>query len=132
MNQFDIEMTDKELRGFLKTWGWLIKKDGDEYEVYPKGERGTMSYFTTDKQDALATAKREATAMFADRISFITYEDGKVQDALLQWFDHARADWKTALASAWYTGNYGRLVNTSTAATLQRLRNRDANIINII
>jgi hypothetical protein len=78
------EMTDKELRKLLKTWGWMLKKDGDQYEVYPKGERGSWSYFTTDKMDALGTAAAESRAMFNNNLRHITNDE--VKGALLLWF----------------------------------------------
>jgi len=119
--QTQYDMTDKELRKLLKTWGWMLRKDGDEYEVYPKGERGDLSYFTNDRQDALNTAKNEAKYAFEASIRFITYEG--VQDALIQWHDTFRASWREALFTAWYTGNYGRFSTTNVSSILQRLRN---------
>ena len=119
--QTQYDMTDTDLRKLLKTWGWILRKDGDEYEVYPKGKRGDLSYFTNDRQDALDTAKAEAKSAFEASIRFITY-DG-VQDALIQWHDTFRASWREALFTAWYTGNYGRFSPTSVSSTLQRLRN---------
>jgi len=116
-----LEMTDTDLRKLLKTWGWMLKKDGDEYEVYPKGERGWLSYFTTDRQDALDTAKRESKSIFEAAISFITYEG--VQDALIQWHDTFRSKWRERLFDAWYTGNYGSFNPTDVSSILQRLRN---------
>ena len=99
------EMTDKELRKLLKTWGWMLKKDGDQYEVHPKGERGDWSYFTTDKVDALGTAAAESRAMFNTHLRHITNEE--VKGALLLWFSTFRAGWRERLFDAWYTGNYG-------------------------
>lgn len=126
-----IEMTDTDLRKLLKTWGYMLRKDGDEYEVYPKGQRGVLSYFTHDRDDALATAEREAKGTFESEISFITYEG--VQQALIEWHDTFRASWKEALFTAWWTGNYGRFNHTTVSSTLQKLRNSQASeVINLI
>ena len=115
------EMTDKELRKLLKTWGWMLKKDGDQYEVYPKGERGDWSYFTTDKMDALGTAAAESRAMFNTHLRHITNEE--VNGALLLWFSTFRAGWRERLFDAWYTGNYGIYNTHDVSSILQRLRN---------
>lgn len=73
--QTQYDMTDKELRKLLKTCGWMLRKDGNEYEVYPKGKRGDLSYFTNDRQDALNTAKNEAKY---DRDLFLRAMNGQV------------------------------------------------------
>jgi hypothetical protein len=115
------EMTDKELRKLLKTWGWMLKKDGDQYEVYPKGERGSWSYFTTDKMDALGTAAAESRAMFNNNLRHITNDE--VKGALLLWFSTFRSKWRERLFDAWYTGNYGSYNTQDVSSILQRLRN---------
>jgi len=40
--------------------GWVIKKEDDEYAVYPRGEREPRAYYTNDWQDAINTAHAEA------------------------------------------------------------------------
>ena len=121
---YHVEMSLVELRRVLKTWGYCLKKDGDELEIYPKGKRGALSYFTDDKNDARFTAAAEAAQTFTrslEAVSEITTEE--TREALVEWFRYHRADWMDKLQSAWYSGGYVGFQGTNVEGTLQRLRN---------
>ena len=126
-NQFNTaatsDLTLADLRRYARTYGWLVKVDGDELEVYRSGHRGNASYFTDDRDDALATIKAEATSLFTTALFHSTLTDEATREALLEWYSTHRAAWHRELRGAWYSGNYGRFSSNDVSSILQRLRN---------
>ena len=122
-SQSSTSVTIKELKDGLKKWGRLMKIEGEEIEVYPKGKRGALSYFTDDRLDALSTARKEALSTFEMSLDWITNEH--VEAALYAWYSLHGSTWKSELLRAWSNGNYGKLTMTPHAGNLQRFRNAD-------
>ena len=52
-------MTQKELKQKLSEIGFSAKFLDGEIEIYPKGDRGSESYFTNCADDALSTARAD-------------------------------------------------------------------------
>jgi len=117
------DLTLADLRRYARTYGWLVKVDGDELEVYRSGHRGNASYFTDDRDDALATIKAQATSLFTTALCLSSLTDEATFDALIEWYSTHRAAWHRELRDAWYSGNYGRFASKDVSSILQRLRN---------
>lgn len=121
-----------ELKSRCSFYGYTVKKNGDELEAFPKGKPGTLSIFTNDRLDLLATVKAEAKAGFtaqcntAIREVFNHWDEDTtaIREALVQWFmERGAKDWEDDLRiDAWSQGNYH---GCTASGTLQRLRNSE-------
>jgi hypothetical protein len=123
MTAFDtIKLSKQEVTKLVKKWGYTARFEGDEVEVHPHGGRGFFSYYTTDRADAVATARAEAVRKFTAWV-----DSGKLNEetrgALVKWFETHGVHWKEELFKAWITGNYGRHASDNVSSTLQQLRN---------
>ncbi len=115
----DIPLTQKDVKTLLKRWGYLAKFGDGEVEIYAKGKRGSCSYFASDNQDAVRTAREEAIAAFRANLEATGLELWQ-RDALASWFERTGIQWRDALHDAWCTGNYR---GSAVSADLQALRN---------
>jgi hypothetical protein len=115
----DIQPTQKDVKTLVKKWGYLAKFSDGEVEVYPKGKRGSRSYFASDSQDAVRTAREEAIAAFRASLEATGLELWQ-RDALASWFERTGTQWRDALYDAWCTGNYR---GSAASSELQALRN---------
>lgn len=121
-------ITQTEARERLKGLGYQLRKTDGEFEIYPKGQRGALSYFTDDLQDAIDTARAETTQRFTVAVRNVAHPQFHQhhREALITWHGRHGAQWRDELLSAWYTGNYGfsfanRAENVD--GNLQQLRN---------
>jgi hypothetical protein len=113
--------TKAEATKIIAAYGYTLRKDGDEFEVYPKGFRAT-AYFTDCILDAISTTKLIAISDFKQRLSFAGIT-GEVAEALAAWYAYHKKDWKQNLQQAWYTGAYAGFSTKDESSTLQRFRN---------
>ncbi len=115
----DIQPSQKEVKTLVKKWGYLAKFSDGEVEIFPKGKRGACSYYASDKQDAVRTAREEAIAAFRASLEATGLELWQ-RDALASWFERTGIQWRDALYDAWFTGNYR---GSAASSELQALRN---------
>ena len=115
----DIQPSQKDVMALIKKWGYLAKFGDGQVEIYPKGKRGLCSYFASDKQDAVRTAREEAIAAFRANLEATGLEVWQ-RDALASWFARMGIQWRDALYNAWFTGNYQ---GSAVSSELQALRN---------
>ena len=107
------------MKALIKKWGYLAKFSDGGVEVYPKGKRGACSYYASDNQDAVRTAREEAIAAFRANLEATGLELWQ-RDALASWFERTGTQWRDALHDAWSTGNYR---GSAVSSDLQALRN---------
>lgn len=112
----------KELKAACSRVNHVLVKDGDEYEVYPRGKRGAASYFTTDASDAVTTAQAEFIRDYRAKVAASAVH-ALLQPALCEWINAYGNEWKELLYQAWINGNYRSFRNTNTESSLQKLRN---------
>jgi hypothetical protein len=114
--------TIAEARERLARVGYSLRKKDGEFEVFPKGKPGPLSYFTNDLDDAVGTARAEVERAFKAKVDPLPIPT-EAKTALCMWHRSHGVEWKEELYHAWITGNYGTFAHDNVSSTLQRLRN---------
>lgn len=118
-----IRLSIAEAKSACSYVGFVLKKENGEFEVYPRGKRGAQSYFTSDIEDAVLTAKATSATLFAEVLANLEGVSEETIEALAKWQESEGCQWKDALYTAWHNGNYRSFRNTNVESTLQRFRN---------
>jgi len=115
--------TLKNVKDVAKKFGYTVRKNDNELELYPKGQRGDKSYYTDDYGDAICTVRAMAQYNFKQAIEDEINSE-ELASALCEWFKAHGDSWKDALYNAWYTGSYGSTFATNNVSSvLQKFRN---------
>ncbi|AYK20418.1 hypothetical protein [Aeromonas veronii] len=109
----------------------LSERYPDKNTAWCEEKQEEMAYYTTDAEDALATAKKMSEAWVAEAQRDVSADAGQVNDAgltkpqqeALDAFREAKGrNWKSALRANWERASYPG-VSADHAAALQQVRN---------
>lgn len=118
-----------EVRSQLASWGYRLAKTGDELEAYPKGKRGALSYFSTDRSDVIAAVRAAALLSFKNSLIELRIPEA-TKAALVEWYAYHKNKWRDNLVFvAWCSGRYDGFSRSDVASTLQQLRNTNGHAI---
>ena len=123
-------MTLAELKKAAKTRNFVVRKDGDEIEIYPKGRRGDQSYFGEDTADMFATMNINFEWSFEKGFDGAAaecpvFQTEEIKDAFMDLCKRYHGKWMEKLRLQWMRGQ--KVSSTSEQQSwLQRVRNFQA------